>query len=42
MGRKFFRLSADYGCFPLWQRAEGGYTNRNPMALNLSAPSGTE
>jgi len=36
MARTTYRLCADHGCFPLWERVGDGYENRNPAELPLS------
>jgi hypothetical protein len=36
MTRKAYRLSADYGCFPMWKRLGDGYANVDPATLLLS------
>lgn len=36
MTRKAYRLNADYGCFPLWERQGTEYANLDPSALAIS------
>ena len=36
MARTIYRLCADHGCFPLWERVGDDYENRNPATLPLS------